>query len=233
MQKLTFGLTLILLAGGLTACSSDLVVYTDGNPGQEKVAGVPLPMPETYIEEGWLLRHGEEGPNCTATPYQETVAIAGTVYYVDLIPGELADTEFSVELHEKGFAKNVSLGSKSRGPDTIKALGETFALVAPSVPSIIPRATDPQERVQDDKEGKAENGKRPLCNAGKSPQSFVPLRCWDPGIWVPLQGVGTEAVANATKNKCVAKKVEAPAGNGNTGQSGDGGNSTTQGSPAS
>lgn len=124
----------------VTGCASSLHVY---DSYAKPMKGVPFRLSEAYVKTG-IHNKSSAGGVCDPTPFVSNATLAtGPLYYAEVVPAQLAKTQFNMKYGETGALSEISLGTEpasetiSAATDLLKTIGvgATPAAAAAAAPS--------------------------------------------------------------------------------------------------
>ena len=121
---------MVCLAVLALGCAAKLEIFetsTQGTcPSPEVKKGVPFRVPTPYVIEGCLTKL-KTGGDCDALPFVRVESLPSKeLYYASIDPGWFADSEFSMNLDERGNLKQLSVNSKPALSETLDSITNTI-----------------------------------------------------------------------------------------------------------
>ena len=87
------------------------------------VDGVPIRVAQVYEVRGTLTNHSKLGSECEPIPFYRTISLpTGSLYFINLEPGALAESSFGVEFNDAGTLKSISMNSTPAAKEALEGV---------------------------------------------------------------------------------------------------------------
>jgi hypothetical protein len=168
------GLALVL-ATGLTACASNLVVTEEFPTGEDAKGGLPIHQRVPAIEFFLLNSHSKETECRPLVQARRTMLPIGEPLYVNVDPEYFATASLTVKYASDGGVQEIAFGTEPSG-DAIEAATTALSTLLPFVGVTSSAPAEPAEAGPgDEKGGEGAPTARPLCDSGEISLNAVPV----------------------------------------------------------